>query len=43
MVLIAHVQTPPVNAHADVSSGATGLKFGLNLHIHPYIVPVYVN
>ena len=29
-------QKPPLNSHADVSSGARVLKFGHSLHIHPY-------
>ena len=29
---------PPLNIHADVTSGAKGLDFTLSLHPHPYIV-----
>ena len=29
---------PPINALAEVSRTATGLKFGLSLHLHPYFV-----
>ena len=38
VVLIAYVQKPPLNLHADVSSGTRGLNFGLNLYLHPYSV-----
>ena len=33
LVLIAHAQTPHLNAHADVWSGVRGLNFGLSLHL----------
>ena len=35
---IAYAQTPQLNAHAEVFSGARGLNFGLSLHLHPYFV-----
>ena len=37
-VLITYAQMPLVNTHADVSSEARGLNFGLSLHLHPYFV-----
>ena len=33
-----YTQTPPLNAHADVSSRARGLNFGQRLYLHPYFV-----
>ena len=30
------------NSHADISSGARGLMFGLRLHLYPYLVYVGV-
>ena len=30
---IAYAQTPPFNARADVARKASGLKFGLSLHL----------
>ena len=33
LVLIAYAQKPSLNAHADISSGARGLNFGLSLHL----------
>ena len=36
LVLMAYVLKPPVKAHADMSSMANGLIFGLSLHLHPY-------
>ena len=38
LVLVAYAQTPPLNAHADVSRGARGLNFGLSLHLNIYFV-----
>ena len=38
LVLIAHAQKPRLNDHADISSGARGLNFGLSLHLHPEFV-----
>ena len=35
-VLIAFAPLPLINGHADVSSDAIGLKFGMSLHLHPY-------
>ena len=35
MVLIAYVQKPPSNAHADISRKARGPHFSLCLHPHP--------
>ena len=29
----------PLHAHLDVSTGAKGLSFGLNLHLLPYLKP----
>ena len=29
---------PLINAHADATREARGLKFGLSLHLHPYFV-----
>ena len=40
MVLIAYAQESLFDAHADVPSGAIGLIFGLNLHLHTYFVYV---
>ena len=41
LVLIASVQKPPLNTHADVSSESRGLNFGLHLqmtlHLHSYL------
>ena len=37
-VLIAYAQKPTLNTHADIFSEACGLKFGLSLHLYPYIV-----
>ena len=37
-VFIAYAQMPLIIAHADVSSYARGLKFGLSFHLHPYFV-----
>ena len=37
-VLIAYVQKPPINALADVSSGARSLNIGLSLHLYPNYV-----
>ena len=34
----AHMQKPPLNAHADISSTARYLCFGLSIHLHPYSV-----
>ena len=35
--LMSHMRNnPAINPHADVSSRARGLKFGLSLHLHPY-------
>ena len=31
---MAYAQIPLINAHADVSSKATGLEFGMSLHLH---------
>ena len=31
-------QSPPLNAHADVSSGARSLNFGVSLHLHANFV-----
>ena len=39
-MFIIHALKPPVNAYADIFSGARGLKFGLSLHLHPYFVYV---
>ena len=37
--VIAYAQKPsPLNANADVCSGARGLNFGLSLNVHPYFV-----
>ena len=36
----AYAQKPIFNAHADVSGWARGLKFSLNLHVHPYFMYV---
>ena len=33
-----YAQMPLINVHADVSSEAGGLNFGLRLHLHPYFV-----
>ena len=38
LVHSAIAQRPPLNAHADLLSGARGLHFGLSLHLHPYIM-----
>ena len=38
LVLIAYVRESPLNADADKSSRARGLKFCLSLHLHPYFV-----
>ena len=38
LVLIAYAQALLLNACADVSSSARGLKFGLRLHVYPYFV-----
>ena len=43
LVLITHAQKPPINTHADISRGAKGLNFGLNLHLHPFFVYVGSN
>ena len=40
MVLIAFAQEPLFDAHADIPSGAIGLIFGLNLHLHTYFLYV---
>ena len=32
------MKKPPLNAYADLSSGARGLNFGLILHLHPDFV-----
>ena len=32
------LQMPIINAHADISSEARGLNFGLSLYLHPYFV-----
>ena len=37
-VIILYAQMPLMDAHADISSKAGGLHFGLNLHLHPYYV-----
>ena len=37
-VLIACVQKPPLNAHANVSSGTRGLILGLRQHLLPCFV-----
>ena len=37
LALIAYAQIPLINAHADVSSKAMGLHFGLSLNQHPYL------
>ena len=37
-MFIASVQMPLTNAHADVSSEARGLNFGLRLYPDPYLV-----
>ena len=37
-VHIAHAQTPHLNFHADLSSGARDLKVGLSLHLFAYLV-----
>ena len=35
--MISYVeQKSPLNAHADVSKGAGGIKFCLSLYLHPY-------
>ena len=39
-VLITYAHNPHVNTHSDVSNKATGLNFGLSLHLHPYFVKV---
>ena len=33
LIFIAHAPKFPLNAHADKSSGARSLNFGLNLHL----------
>ena len=38
MVLVAYAQKPPLNTHADISSGASGLNFGQSLYLHLYFV-----
>ena len=38
LVLIAYAQEPPLNAHAEVSSSARCLNFGLGLHLYPYFM-----
>ena len=40
LVLIAHAQKPPLNAHADVYSEDRALKFGLNPHLYQLFVYV---
>ena len=37
-VLITYVQMPLMNSHADISSKAKGLNFGLSLYLHSYFV-----
>ena len=39
-VLIECELMPLINANDNVSSEGRGLKFGLNLHLHPYFVCV---
>ena len=36
MFLWHSAQEFPLNAHADVFSGAKGLNFGMSLHLYPY-------
>ena len=36
LVLITCTQKPPINPHAEISSGARILNFALSLHLHPY-------
>ena len=38
LLLIAYMRKRPLNALAGVFSGARGVKFGLNNHLHPYFV-----
>ena len=38
LVFIAYAQMSPINAHADVSSEAISLNFGMSLRLHPYFV-----
>ena len=38
LVLITYVKKSPIMAYTDISSGARGLTFGLNLHLRPYFV-----
>ena len=38
LVLIIYAQKPSAKAHANVSSIARDLSFGLSLHQHPYFV-----
>ena len=35
LVLNAYALMPLKNTHADIASNATGLYFGLSLHLHP--------
>ena len=38
LVPIAFAQKPPINVYTEISSEATGLNFGLSLHLHPLFV-----
>ena len=37
---ITKVQMSVINTHADISRKASGLRFGLSLHLHQYFVYV---
>ena len=38
MVIIAYAHKPPLNAHADISSRAGGLNYGLHLPLLSHIL-----
>ena len=38
LILIPYPTLLPLNAHADISSGARALKSHPSLHLHPYFV-----
>ena len=38
LVLTAHAHQTPLNAHADISTVARGLNFGMSLHLHIYFM-----
>ena len=38
---MAHTKMTPINSHADISSEARGLSFGLSLDLHPFFMYAY--